>query len=145
MTLCSQSANSGVGFRASYPGTTLIPSSSTTQLTFLNTVFNDGGGYAANAFTAPSDGVYHFEVAALFTPFNSSTRIGAFIYVNGSNHSGNYTYASTDYASASVNATMHLDAGDVVTVKVYNGSADDATLQAPSGNAYNYFSGFQVY
>ena len=138
-------SGSGVGFRASYPGTTLIPAGSVTQLAFVTTNFDDGGGYAANAYTAPADGVYHFEAAALFTPFNSSTRIGAFIRLNGVTYAGNYTFASTDYASASVNATMYLDAGDVITVWVYNGSGDDATLQISSGAAYNYFSGFQVY
>lgn len=138
-------SGSGVGFRVSYPGTTLIPAGSVTQLTFIATNFDDGGGYAANEYTAPADGVYHFEAAALFTPFNSSTRIGAFIRLNGTTYAGNYTFASTDYASASINATMYLDAGDVITVWVYNGSGDDATLQTSSGAAYNYFSGFQVY
>jgi hypothetical protein len=138
-------SGSGVGFRASYPGTTLIPAGSTAQLTFVNTNFDDGGGFANNEYTAPADGVYHFEVAALFNPFNSPTRVGAFVYVNGSNFAGNYTYGNTDYTSATVNVTMYLDAGDVVTARVYNGSGDDATLFSSPGAVYNYFSGFQVY
>jgi len=132
-----------IGFRVNYAGTTLIPYG-ITQLTFLNEEFNDGGGYLANTFTAPLDGVYHFEIQATFFPLPSSTRIGTFLYKNGSSYARNFTYGNTDYTSTGINVTMMLTAGDEISAQVYNGGGD-ANLVVASGAQYNFFSGFKVY
>lgn len=142
-TWSTAASNPVVGFRVNYPGTTSIPNG-LTPLTFVNEEFNDGGGYAANTFTAPSDGVYHFELQATFSPLPAAARIGVGLKLNGVNYARNYTFGNTDYSSASINVTMQLVAGDVVTPEVYN-SGSTTNLFASPGAPYNFFSGFKVY
>ena len=138
----SVAANTKVAFRAnSTSGQTMT--FGTTQLTYNSVAFNDGGGFSANTFTAPSPGVYHFEVYCLFNPLTSDGRIGAFIDVNGNPVARNYVYASTDYTSASVTVTVKLAAGDQVTASAYNGVGAAQSLYTPA--YYNYFAGFKVY
>ncbi len=137
------SGGSGVAFRASYPGTVAMQTG-TTPLTYTVTNFNDGGGYAASAFTAPSDGVYHFESEITFFPLASTARIGIAVLLNGSVYARNYGYGNTEYSSTSISVTMQLSAGDVITTEGFN-SGPTTNLTITSGSVYNYFSGFQVY
>jgi hypothetical protein len=140
----SGSVTPNIGFKAvNSGGQTTLPAATTTQLSYNSVAFNDGGAFSSDQFTAPSAGVYHFEVAALFNPLSSAGRLGAYIYVNGVNNTGNYVYGTTDYSTVGVNATIHLNAGDVVTAWVYPTMSTAQSLL--NLNYYNYFSGFKVY
>lgn len=137
-SVTSEKLNATVAFR----GTTVqaIPGPSNGyDITSYTEVYDLGSDFASGVFTAPYNGVYHFDATAGATNLNGRMDCiilkGTTTQVARSQVWGN-TGASDPMASCSV--ALSLTAGD--TVKMQAGSADSAiTLAAPSQ-----FSGFLV-
>ncbi|MDP4264838.1 MAG: hypothetical protein Q8941_20085 [Bacteroidota bacterium] len=128
-------------------------STSYTQITFSLEQYDDGNNFNTNAFTAPSAGIYHFDVRVIWhslsatdqtvslglfnsgfsptTPINEVV-IPATVGVSGPNF------------TVSLSANLKLNAGDVVTVGGKQTTATGGGLALGSTQSH-YFSGNKVY
>jgi hypothetical protein len=132
------------GFRATNKTTHTVTAATLTPLTYDSVLFNDGNLFSlsGNNFTALTAGAYTFEVAAALAPTSSAGRIIVYLYVNGVATVGNNVYqSSSDIVTANLNATLHLNANDVIGAVVY--SFNGGTIV--SSSTFNYFSGLKVY
>jgi len=105
---------------------------------------NDGSAYnpVSGLFTAPADGVYHFDYSLPFLSggedHSCSTVFG--LSVNGSYPlEGTYEYVPAGQWVMSVghSATLKLNAGDTMELRLYNGLG--------SWGVVGTFTGYQVY
>jgi hypothetical protein len=79
-----------------------------TQLTFGTEVYDNGGNFASNAYTANAPGTYSFNFEGDLT---TSFRLGVTPFING-NYGG--TYFVTGDTEFSINFNLNLNGGDVV-------------------------------
>jgi hypothetical protein len=112
----------------------------------LNSTNECGGAYNCPRFIAPVDGIYFFEASTLWDNSNlENVRNAIFIRVNNTDEVGSWSHTSDgDFFSTDVSTTVELNAGDVVTVRVYNGGSMNMDTFSQSGK-YCYFSGFLVH
>jgi len=101
---------------------------------------NEGGGMnaAAGVFTAPVDGIYHFEFAAL----RDDSRNGQMyidLQVNGATLATSFAAYISNYVSVNgINASLRLKSGDQVRLYKSGGTLDD------NNRHYTQFSGWLV-
>lgn len=88
-------------------------------LIYKNVISNIGNTYnkITGTFTAPLRGVYHFEVYCYVLPGSPGTWVG--LVKNDALISSAYETMSTGAGSAANSASLLLEAGDVVFVRLY--------------------------
>ncbi len=104
--------------------------------------YDDGNNFASNGFTAPRDGVYHFDAHVRLA---GNTTAGVYcwlaFYINSSNKKTSTTQTSISTWGISNSADLKLHAGEVVSVHYYGPalSTADASLMN------TWFTGHLVY
>ncbi len=111
--------------------------------------YDDGGNFSSSGYTAPADGVYHFDALVHWSTFSSGTVRWAFtlkIYVGFTVMHKNVTYYVTDMTenhAQALSCDLKLTAGQTVRLSVEQNTGLSQTIQA--GTEYTFFSGHRVY
>jgi hypothetical protein len=141
------------GTAASTPGTGIYFSATSdtntvfqtgfSQIPFQTAVVNDGNAYSntSNAFTAPSAGLYHFDVnlvesgggGYLFLVINNTVEVAS---------TQAYLANTSLTQPMALSATFKLNANDVVTVIVQSFNANNLITYHGGGN---FWDGYKVY
>lgn len=104
--------------------------------------YDDGNNFASNGFTAPRDGVYHFDA---HVRLNGNTTAGVYcwlaFYVNSNNKKTSTTQTGIDKWGISNSADLKLHAGEVVTVHYYGPALSTADASVMN----TWFMGHLVY
>lgn len=119
------------------------PVGGTDMLVWDNEQYDDGGNFSGNHFTAPTSGLYHFDVLITIQDLDkndvveSILRVGLIdvqrvIYSSGSKNNDASGFISTD---------VKLNAGDIVTAWVNVPSS----YQTKGGTTHTQFSGRKIY
>ena len=133
-------------------------SHNTTTTIDLDTVHFDSGGNfstSTNGYTAPVNGIYFFHGQVLYandSTFNAGERTDIRIYKDNAliplvttiyfpDEADNYTA----FFHAKMNGIMQVNAGQVMTMRIYQNTGETQNLYAASG-AINYtsFSGYLI-
>ena len=115
-----------------------VTSTGWTQKSFNSEIFDIGGNFASNAFTAPVDGIYAFGWNQRFDTGNEQYfRIA--LRVNDSTGStyqhGHAIYRDVDgfhYVTLNLTSLVQLDSGDVVKAYVFSNTDSSYSLQNES-------------
>ena len=146
-------SDAGIMTNAYQPAFLVTPASAQTdiainanvEVVWGTEVFDTGGNFASNTFTAPVTGVYHFDVLLDLENFDSAMGV-LFVYINITGRpfrfkmSGNHVAADTDFTSVAFGVTVKLSATNVAKVAVYQ-SGGSAQLDITTNS---YFSGFLI-
>ena len=146
-------SDAGIMTNAYQPAFLVTPASDQTDIAINENVavvwgtkvFDTGGNFASNIFTAPVTGVYHFDVLLDLEDFDSAIGVlFVYIVVTGRNFrfkmSGNHVAADTDYTSVAFGVTVKLSATNTAMVRVFQ-SGGTAQLDITTNS---YFSGFLI-
>jgi hypothetical protein len=146
-------ANPTIGFGAGGPASVSVAASAISATRVFATVnFNDGGAYnnTTGIFTAPSNGVYHFDVSEEMNsvPAYTSGFVISFIQKNGAIVPGSYsegipTVQASSYLTLKNSITLRLAAGD--QIKVLFGNYTNTAVPLSGSSVYSTFSGYKVY
>ena len=131
-----------------------------TAVTFEHEVFDIGGNFANNKFTAPITGIYHFESCCRVYPTGASggqfTLAQLSLYKGGSkfteltqhaSHANNLGGGEAWLGNLNINgsATLSLNAGEEIEVYVYLvGSGQTFVINADALGRTTYFSGLLI-
>ncbi len=117
--------------------------SGTTQISWNNELYDDGSNLASNVFTAPSDGLYHFDVVVTINNVDKDERIQIILRVGGTDIQKNYGYSGKNGGdtNAAISTDVKLTTGNQVRVFIavlsgYSTEGDGASTQ---------FSGRKIY
>uniref|UniRef100_A0A3Q0RE80 C1q domain-containing protein n=1 Tax=Amphilophus citrinellus TaxID=61819 RepID=A0A3Q0RE80_AMPCI len=115
------------------------PFNTQTTLTFKRVVTNIGNAYNSHTgmFTAPVRGAYHFEWHIYGY---GDVRAGAYLFRNGYYIFSAYENPTAGGGSGSNGALLHLEVGDQVYVRLWNG-----TRVFDGQNHINTFSGHLIF
>lgn len=133
-------------FRAWDSGGTTLTDGSEVQINLATEDYDVNGNFASSAYTAPINGVYHFDghveiSGAIVTPVFMQARIykGATRIMRGVRHINTATNSSS-----LVSGDVLLAAGDVITLKAVQDSAGNETTDT-TDNSCTYLSGHLVH
>ena len=145
-------SNSRIGFFAySNPGQ--IMSTSYTQITFQFEQYDDGNNYSSNSFTAPSAGLYHFEVRVIWRALSASDQTVSLGLFNSGFSS---TVPINEVAvpatagvtgqnfTVSLSTNLKLNSGDIITVGGKQSTPTGGGLNIGSTQSH-FFSGNKIY
>lgn len=146
-TLKKVTSNADSAFRA-YHNTTQTSGNATFAAMSFNTEdYDEGSDFASSEFTAPADGIYHFDARAHVSGAHSRFLISLYKDTGGgySETARGVDHAATSSSQASgtganVSADLKLNSGDKIRVYSFGSSA----LTIASGSATTYFSGHLV-
>jgi C1q domain len=135
-----QAPGSHIYFFATSDTNTVLTNGITTNIPFSTVVTNDGSGFSNNHFTAPSAGLYHFDLNLVITGGG-----GYLLFMVNNN-----TVASTQgylnntslFEPFGLSTSVKLAANDVVSVAFYSYANNKLVT---FGNKGNNFSGYKVY
>jgi hypothetical protein len=116
------------------------------KVEFDTEVYDDGGHYSTtnDRFTAPTDGVYHFDVQVGLVNLDSGTRVIIVLYKNGNA----WRYVDQKYSDGQTwniyggSADLKLNSGDYIEVYVFS---SDTTTTHYGNIQYTNFNGHRVY
>ena len=138
--------SANTGFRARSGATQAISSGSLTLLHYGTEFYDDGGNYdnSTYEYSAPSAGVYHFDVNVIWDPFLADAWTTIELKVNGvyRDENVNTIVSGTTYADSHYSGDVKLNAGDVATFWVYQNSGSPVNVLNFFGNC---MSGHKVY
>jgi len=110
---------------------------------------NEGGGFhqASSEFVAPVSGIYTFHGCLNFENLDAGDLIYAQLAVVLSRfYEGSWIHVNGSTGSSEINITVHLNAGDHVSLKGYVSSSSTVLLYGNSSNyAFTYFNGARVF
>ena len=133
-------------FRAYASVAVTITSGTPLKITFGTEEYDYGANFASSTYTAPVNGVYHFDAGFTFnTAVGANTDARAFLYKNGALAISGQTSAGALAADASLNVSgdILLTAGQ--TVDVYGVYTASATELTSTGTTKTWFSGHLVH
>ena len=136
----------GIYFLATSDTNTVFTNSTFVQVPFQTIAGNDGAAYDAtsNTFTAPSAGLYHFDLNLVVNGNATGSQTYVYILVNGSIKAGTeatLTGANT-FIPMSLSTSLKLSTSDVVNVLAFSYGANHLITFGGGGN---YFSGYKVW
>ena len=138
-----------VSFYAYNSATDVIASNTQVKVEFNVERHDDGSDYSTglDRFTAPANGVYHFDTGVEFNSIADGTRVALTFYKNGVS----FVRIATGYASTSSSfqlfggsAVIKLNAGDYIEVFAFSADASPSLWGTSSGIS-TYFSGHRLY
>lgn len=118
-----------------------VGSLATLQLVPTTESFDDGNAFSGGQFTAPSDGVYHFDMQLDIYGVSNYSMVNSHNFYVLKNGGALYSFSpskNVQMEALAYSFTEKLVAGDVITFQIYNGAS--TSLYA----ALN-VSGFKVY
>lgn len=132
-------------FRAYNSVTTPLPDAVTTQVSFGVEEYDYNGNFAANVYTAPFAGVFHFEAAVTISGGTASpVDFALFMMKNGSLvTAGTRFVPSASDCTGMISAEILLAQGDVIDIRAYQNTAGAETTQ--TGTQYTWFAGHLVH
>lgn len=149
------SSNPQIGFFARPSAATVtIATSTLTTLTAYTESFDDGNNFdpVAGEFTAPSAGMYHFDLKITFnsSPSVTNVNISSRVHVNGAAapgavYSGRLNTNGTYPDAIMLSTNCKLNAGDKVTAVVFHNTGANHDIIGSGSTGSTYFSGFKVY
>lgn len=132
-----------VAFRAVPSASTTLTNGNDVALTLGTEVYDYGSNFASNQFTAPYDGVYHFDGnVGISGTISSGILMYAAIFVNGAAAARGGLHAPPNFAHAHVSAGVELSAGD--TVKLYGKQSSSGNEATSTTDYVTYMSGHLV-
>lgn len=113
------------------------------MINYQTEIYDLGDNYASNVFTAPVDGVYHFDATVRFDKITNRAFIG--LLINGSPgdppiYRGNDLSSSALYQLV-ISMDLKLEEGDTVRVEA---NSVGATVNTDATFANSYFSGHLI-
>ena len=111
--------------------------------------YDDGGNFSSSGYTAPADGVYHFDAMVHWSTNSSGGVRYAYIlkiYVGFIVLHKNVTYFVTDILenhAQTLSCDLKLTTGQTVRLSVEQNTGINKSIQA--GPEYTFFSGHRVY
>lgn len=123
-----------------------ITAGSDIQILFQTEEYDLASAFASNAFTAPFNGIYEFEVGAWVSAGVADNQIfDLMLWVNGSNPGKANRVRAFSTGTTGVwvggNIKLRLVAGDVVTVRGNLGTAAGAAKTVADLDSLTYFAG----
>ncbi len=143
-TLVSANANTGLNANANI--TQAIPNGVFTKVNFGSETTDDANAYnpTTGQWTVPSTGFYHiYSKVRIDNTFPAGSYAAMALYVNFSSVKENRQMGAVIYGDYDISADLKLNAGDVVTIFMYQGSGASATIHGSAQDTY--FSAFRVY
>jgi C1q domain-containing protein len=149
------SENPAIGFCGNLSVNTAFPASTTVTLSGFDVIFNDGSGLnpTTGVFTAPSAGVYHFDV--LIRVLSGGLTVNDLsvtlrLLKNGVQFVGAQSDRKINLSpgfgeSSDLNMNLSLAAGDEITVIAFHNNASSFILAGGFSSAASTFSGYKVY
>lgn len=138
-SVTSEKLKSTISFSA-YSSANITASSTPAKIQLATEAFDEGADFDATTnyrFTAPVNGIYHFDGIVRFTTPGDGNNCQAFLYKNGAafteNVSVNFNVGGANSCAIPVSGTVKLAAGDYV--ELY------AARATGSGNAQGTLSG----
>jgi hypothetical protein len=138
-----------IAFRARTVASGTVTTSASSFPIFTSEVFDDGNGYNSSTgeFTAPEDGIYHFETTMAFnvgTAYSSGYMTIGFQLDNGTSFAAITNLHTDDQREFSGNTqcTVKLNSGDKVKVRLFRNV--NGTVTYDTNLYYNEFSGFKI-
>lgn len=124
-----------------------ISTSTVTKIQFATEVYDEGSDYDSSTnyqFTAPYDGIYHFNANTQLDAMGSESYI--YLYVDNALYLGGHgvwTSVATDDEFTSISADVKLTAGQVVDVRLWHNAGANRTLLGDSSYRV-WFSGHLI-
>ena len=125
-----------------------------TTITWETEILDTNADFASNTFTAPVDGLYHFNfnltlgnLDVSITYFNCILNTSNRVYRNTqSDFSKDYTADTNEYNGMNNGVNAYMDAGDTAIVQVNIGGSGSQIdiIAGSSGNVSSVFSGYLV-
>jgi hypothetical protein len=144
-------SNPQTGFFVVLSAPQSIPNSSFTQFSTMLEGYDDGnnldGTTGSNTFTVPANGVYHFTASIYWPAPIAGTLVRVQILTNGvpsAGSEGSFTL-TTNGMTTEHSLDAKLNAGNTVTVRVFQNSGVALNIGGGIGAVSSTFSGFRVY
>lgn len=141
-----ENSSINTGFRANVSGTQSIPSGANTVISFAAEVYDDGGNYdpTSSEYTAPSDGVYHFDANVIWSSFSVTSWTTMELIVNGSVEDEQVSQVATGitYGHSGFSSDIKLSAGDVVAIRIFQPTGSAQTIASFFTST---FTGHRIY
>ncbi len=146
-------------FSASKDVPILVPGGSfgLVSVTWDTESFDDAGSLSGAVFSAPSNGVYHFDITIAFAlsgVTGTGKVIGVQLFLPLSKSKFITVPVSSDdngnTVNASMSVTLKLSAGDTIVIGAYNGTGVTQTIVpsfggVPSSEDFSFFTGYRLY
>jgi hypothetical protein len=135
-------------FRIGKPTDQSMTSGLNAQVLFSSEIYNDGNNFGLNSFTAPADGLYHFDIKEMW---NLTAVAGQYNIIIGLLLGPSATELSRSQyrilpgingsMSTDLSVEVKLTTGQFVFVSGYQ----DSGINQQIGSTFSYFSGHRVY
>ncbi len=136
-----------VGFKVEAIALQNIPFASYAIVGFDNSIFDDATAFnlGTETYVVPSTGLYSFSGTVYWSSYVAS-RPTLQILVNGSLVQNSFDYcAPGSQLIQQITTSVKVNAGDLITLRVYNDGATPTNISGVSGLQGTTFSGFKIY